>query len=166
MLPEFNARSVFSSGFLRLQFYSTNWTWQKGLGVRTTPALRRGCSSLMWENDLNKAFPEDTASCAMDERRGLVTERCLIHKSTDTISFLNFWPDLKCLLCSCTSHAFCDMQGFVSAGLLILLLLFWPYASLGAGFVLCCWLLSNKIVLQDTTEVQERCRAHLGKNQH
>lgn len=49
-------------------------------------------------------------------------------------------------------------------GLLILLLLFWPYASLGAGFVLYCWLLSNKIIQQDRIGVQERCRPHLGKN--
>lgn len=124
----------------------------------------------MWEKDLNKAFSEDTARCIMYERRGLATERCLIHKSSDTISFLDFWPDLKCLLCSCTSHAtvFCDMQGVLgsSASLLLLLLLLWPYASLGAGVVLYCWLLSSKIVQQDRTEVQERCRAHLGKNQH
>lgn len=105
-----------------------------------------------------QSFSWGHSTCVMYERRGLATERCLIHKSTGTIFFLHFWPGLKCLLCSCTSHATvsCD----------ILLLLFWPYASWGAGFVLYCWLLSNKIVQQDRLEVQERCRAHLGKNQH
>lgn len=81
---------------------------------------------------------------------------------TGTIFFLHFWPDLKCLLCSRTSHAtvFCDMQGVLGSHL------FWPYASRGTGFMLYCWLLSSKIVQQDRIEVQERCRAPLGKNQH
>lgn len=165
MLPELNPRA-----FSPLAFQGCNFTpWTKpDKKVLGSGPLWCGSPSLMWEKDLHKAFPEDTAICVMYEMRGLVTERCLIHKSSQTIFFLNFWPDLRCLLCSCTSHAtvFCDMQGALgsSAGLLLLLLLFWPLASLGA-VVLYCWLLSSGIVHQDRIEVQERCRAHLGKNQ-
>lgn len=70
--------------------------------------------SLTWEKDLKERFSCGySQSYHVYERRGLVTDMCMVHKSTDTTFFLDFWPVCKCLLCSCTPCAtvFCDMQG-------------------------------------------------------
>lgn len=90
---------------------------------------------------------------------------CIVPKSIDVIFFLDSGLPISAFfarahlvpLSSMTRKGVC----IPPHGLLILplqlLLLFWPYNSRRAGFVLYYGLLSNKIVLQDRIEVQESC---------
>lgn len=68
------------------------------------------------------------------------------------LSCISACPEVPFVVMHTLGTILYDMHGLLILLLQQLLLLSWPQDSVGAGFGLCCWLLSNKMVQQDRSE--------------